>query len=74
MDNPDNARRQAVALFKRKDKSLLDSAMEECHVDILSTREKTARLRALRLARDQAKRTAGSDPGDQDRHRVVCKE
>ena len=63
MDNPDNARRQAEALFKRKDKSLLDSAMEECHVDILSTREKTARLRALRLARDQAKITAGSDPG-----------
>ena len=52
MDNPENARRQA------------DSAMEEYHADILSTREKTARLRALRLARDQAKGPAGSNPGN----------
>ena len=63
MDNPENARRQAEALFKRKEKSLLDNAMEGCNADLLAMREKTARLRALRLARDQAKITAGSDPG-----------
>jgi hypothetical protein len=64
MDNPENARRQAEALFKRKEKSLLDNAMEEYHADLLAMREKMTRLRALRLARDQAKGTAGSDPGD----------
>jgi hypothetical protein len=40
MDSAENARRQAEALFKRKEESLLDSAMEEYHAELIATREK----------------------------------
>jgi len=38
MDSPENARRQAEALFKRKENSLLDSAID--HAELIATREK----------------------------------
>jgi hypothetical protein len=61
---------EAEALFKKQEES---KAREEYQARERAMREKTARLRALRLARDQAKHrsasesegttTAGSHPG-----------
>ena len=50
------ARQRADAIFKKKEKALLEGqeAMKEYKANIEATREKTARLRALRLARDEA--------------------
>jgi hypothetical protein len=54
--NADEAHRRADALFK-KEQQLRDGqqAMAENHADVRAMREKTARLRALRLARDAQK-------------------
>ena len=50
------ARKRADAIFKKKEHALLDGqkAMQEYKANIEAAREKTARLRALRLARDEA--------------------
>jgi hypothetical protein len=53
--NSDEAHRRAEALFK-KEQQLREGqqAMAEYQAELRATREKTARLRALRLARDAA--------------------
>ena len=53
--NTDEARRRAEALFK-KEQQLREAqqAMTEYQAGLRMMREKTARLRALRLARDAA--------------------
>jgi hypothetical protein len=50
------ARQRAEATFKKKEKQFLEGqkAMQEYEANIEATRQKTARLRALRLARDEA--------------------
>ena len=52
----EHARNRAEALFKRKEDGHLEAsqAMEEYKSSQRAMSEKTARLRALRLARDQA--------------------
>jgi hypothetical protein len=59
MIDPERARNQA-ATFKRKEDARVEGlkAMEDYKADQRAMREKTARLRALRMARDEAaKRT-----------------
>jgi hypothetical protein len=53
--NTEDAQRRAGALLK-KEQQLRDGqqAMAEYQAELQATREKTARLRALRLARDAA--------------------
>jgi hypothetical protein len=53
------ARDRAEAAFKKKEERRLDGqkAMTEYESARLAMREKTARLRALRLARDVARKT-----------------
>jgi hypothetical protein len=62
--NSNEAHRRAEALFK-KDQQLRESqqAMAEYQAKLAAMREKTARLRALRLARDAANKKA--PPADQ---------
>jgi hypothetical protein len=50
------ARERAEAIFKKKEKAFAEGqkAMQEYKANIVATKEKTARLRALRLARDEA--------------------
>jgi hypothetical protein len=50
------ARNRTDAIFKKKEQAFLDGqkAMQEYKAGIEATKEKTARLRALRLARDEA--------------------
>ncbi len=57
--NADEAHRRAEALFK-KEKQLREGqqAMAEYEAKLRATQEKTARLRALRLARDAANQKA----------------
>jgi hypothetical protein len=51
--NPDPARARAEALFKKEEQRREgEQAMAEYQAERLATLEKTARLRALRLARD----------------------
>ena len=51
--NTDEARRRAEALFKKEQQSPeAQRAMAEYQAELQAIREKTARLRALRLARD----------------------
>jgi cold shock protein len=60
MMNTEQARNRAEAAFKRKEEARVEGlkAMQEYRAAQQAMREKTARLRALRLARDQAtKRT-----------------
>ena len=54
-----HARDRAEAIFKKKQERLLDGqkATAEYEAAGLATREKTARLRALRLARDVVRKT-----------------
>jgi hypothetical protein len=56
MVDPERARSQAEAAFKRKEDARIEGlkAMEEYRARERAMREKTARLRALRLARDHA--------------------
>jgi len=53
------ARDRAEAIFKKKEERLREGqiAMAEYEAARLATREKTARLKALRLARDLARKT-----------------
>ena len=50
------ARQRAEAIFKKKEKAFVEGqkGMHEYKANIEATKEKTARLRALRLARDEA--------------------
>ena len=58
----DEALRRAQALFRKEQQAREgEQAMAEAKLDAM--REKTARLRALRLARDAAKRVAASRKG-----------
>jgi hypothetical protein len=59
----EDAQRRASALFK-KEQQLRDAekAMAEYQAEVQATREKTARLRALRLARDAANPKAPRPP------------
>ena len=51
--NTDEARRRAEALFKKEQQSReAQQVMAEYQAELQATREKTERLRALRLARD----------------------
>ncbi len=53
--NTDESRRRAEALFKKEQQSReAQQAMAEYQAELNMMREKTARLRALRLARDAA--------------------
>ena len=53
--NTDESRRRAEALFKKEQQSReAQQAMAEYQAELHMMREKTARLRALRLARDAA--------------------
>ena len=53
--NLDEAHRRAEALFKKEQRLREgEQAMAEYQAELLAMREKTARLRALRLARDGA--------------------
>ena len=55
MTDSDRARTRAEAAFKKEAaRTEGRKAMEEYQADLRAIREKTARLRALRLARDQA--------------------
>jgi len=56
MIDADRARNQAESAFKRKEEARVEGlkATEEYRAAQRALREKTARLRALRLARDQA--------------------
>jgi hypothetical protein len=51
-----SARQRANELFKKKEKAHLEGekAMQQYKANIEATRQKTARLRALRLSRDEA--------------------
>ena len=62
MHNED-AQRCASALFKKEQQSReAEKAMADYQADLQATREKTARLRALRLARDGAEAKAPRPP------------
>ena len=50
----DETHRRAEALFKKEHQLRGGQAMTEYQAELQATREKTARLRALRLARDAA--------------------
>ena len=56
MIDADQARIRAEAAFKRKEEARVEGlkAMDEYKAGQRAMQEKTARLRALRLARDQA--------------------
>ena len=58
MVDSEHARNRAEAAFKRKEDARVEGlkANEEYEAGQRAMREKTARLRALRLARDQAKK------------------
>jgi hypothetical protein len=54
----DETRRRAETLFKKEQQAReAEQAMAEYQADLRAMREKTARLRALRLARDAANQT-----------------
>ena len=54
--NSNQARARAEAFFKKKEEPLRErqDVMAECEADRHAVRQKTARLRSLRLARDAA--------------------
>jgi hypothetical protein len=56
------AREWADAIFKKKERALAEGQQEtkKYEANIEATREKTARLRALRLARDEANVNRGA--------------
>ena len=62
--NSDQAHRRAEALFKKEQRSREgQQAMTDYQAELHATRQKTARLRALRLARDAANQGALSQKG-----------
>ena len=59
--NPEEARLRAEAQFKKEQRAREgEQAMAEYQAQMRATREKTERLRALRLARDAAKQRTAS--------------
>jgi hypothetical protein len=60
--NIEHARARAEAAFKKKEQALVESegASAEYKEQQLSMQKKAARLRALRLARDEARNNAAS--------------
>jgi hypothetical protein len=60
MIDPERARHRAEAAFKRKEDARVEGlkAMDEYKAGQRAMQEKTARLRALRLAREQAAKRA----------------
>src|SRR5262245_27323907 len=70
--NTGEAQRRAQALFK-KEQQLRDAhqAMAEYQAELNAIREKTARLRALRLARDAANPKLARDVANHDKRRPV---
>ena len=60
------ARQGAEAIFKNKEKARLEGqkAMHEYKGSIEATRQNTARLRALRLARDEAEAKRALPPNE----------
>jgi hypothetical protein len=56
--NSDQARARAEAAFKKKEQARVEGekAMSEYRAKEQAMREKTARLRTLRLARDEARK------------------
>ena len=57
--NSNEAQRRAEALFKKEQQSReAQQAMANYQAELHAMREKTARLRALRLARDAGKQSA----------------
>jgi hypothetical protein len=71
--NTDEARRRAETLFK-KEQQLREAqqAMTEYQAGLRMMREKTARLRALRLARDAANNQEDA-AGGPERRSVSCR-
>ena len=60
--NTDRARARAEASFKKQERAREGAqAWKEYEAEGRATLEKTARLRALRLAREAAGKTAGSE-------------
>lgn len=59
--NPEQALARAEAQFKKKEEQRREGqqAMAEYQAQAVATREKTERLRALRLAREEAARRKG---------------
>jgi hypothetical protein len=71
--NSDEAQCRAAALFKKKEQQSREAqqAMTDYQAELHATREKTARLRALRLARDAANQ--GRPPaGQKDAAQPEC--
>jgi hypothetical protein len=68
----DPAHRRAEALFK-KEQQLRDAhqAMAEYQAELHAMREKTARLRALRLARDAANHKLARDGANHEKPRAL---
>jgi alkanesulfonate monooxygenase SsuD/methylene tetrahydromethanopterin reductase-like flavin-dependent oxidoreductase (luciferase family) len=68
----DTAHRRAEALFK-KEQQLRDAhqAMAEYQAELNAMREKTARLRALRLARDATNHKLAGDAANHEKRRPV---
>ncbi len=64
--NSEAARQRADAIFKKKEKAVLEGqkAMQEYKASIEATKRKTARLRALRLARDEAEAKGALPPNE----------
>jgi hypothetical protein len=58
LTNTQQVQDRAEAAFKKKELQLIEGrkAMAEYEAERVATRQKTARLRALRLARDEAER------------------
>lgn len=63
-DDPDARRAQAEMRFARAQKQRADgeAAMREYEEHVRATEEKTQRLRAMRLAKEQAEREAAPPP------------
>jgi hypothetical protein len=61
--NSDEAHRRAEALFKKEQQSrVAQQATTEYDAEQRAVQEKTARLRALRLARDAANQGGAAEP------------
>jgi hypothetical protein len=72
MTNTDQARAKAEASFKKEERAREGAkAWTEYQADAAATQEKTARLRALRLAREAAGGTAEKAPVEKDSEQKV---
>jgi hypothetical protein len=61
--NSNEVHRRAAALFKKEQQSReAQQAMADYQAELHAMREKTARLRALRLARDAADQGGAAEP------------